>query len=74
MTTLQLTFVAIWGTCMLYFMSDALRERRILAWLEGVLVRNMGEEGREGGKEGGREVKTRLESGRVAMHELFELS
>jgi hypothetical protein len=51
MSTLQLTFVAVWGTCMLFFMSDALRERRVLAWLEGVLVRDVVEERRDGGRD-----------------------
>ncbi|GAB5036993.1 snare associated golgi family protein [Nannochloropsis oceanica] len=38
MTRLQVFFVAVFGTCNLFLIADALGERRVLAWLEGVLI------------------------------------
>lgn len=49
MTRLQVFFVAVFGTCNLFLIADALGERRVLAWLEGMLVREKWR-GREGGK------------------------
>ena len=53
MTRLQVLFVAVFGTCNLFLMADALGERRVLAWLEGMLVRDI-RRGRKGGSERGR--------------------
>ena len=39
MTTGQVTYVACAGTCLVFFMIDALQHRRALRWLEVVLVR-----------------------------------